>query len=453
MEKEVTRQSLFSRRDLITLIWPLVVEQILNATIGLADTMMVSSLGEVAVSSVSLVDAVNQLVFYMITALAAGGAIVAAQYLGKGELEQSNEAARQLVVVTTLIASVLFVILLIAKRPVLRLCFGAAEADVMSGALRYFSVMLFSYPFMAIYGAGAALFRVQGNSRMAMMAAFVMNVINISGNALLIYVFRMGVAGAALASTIARVVGAVFLLVMLTSQRNPYRLENLWHKQALRLEKQMVGQILRLGIPNSLENLMFHAGRLILSALMATYGTAAIAANAVSGTVMTVTQIAGTAVGFATVTVVGQCVGARELEQAKRHMLSLTAVSWALTSVSTLILLPFLPKLIGFYNLSPESTAIAIQICTLCGIGNFICWSTSFTLPNGLRAASDVRFSLGVSALSMWTFRVMLSYVFGSMLGYGAFGIWLAMVIDWAFRSICFLARVFSGKWKDKATI
>lgn len=444
---------MFTRRDLLVLIWPLVIEQILNATIGLADTIMVASLGEAAMSSVSLVDSINQLIFFMLSALAAGGAIVAAQYLGKGEQEKANLAAKQLIVVTMMISLAFSVLLLLIKTPVLKLCFGAADAEVMTQAMDYFKVMAISYPFVGLYNAAAALFRAQGNSRVSMMAALVMNVINISGNALLIYGLRMGVTGAAIASTFARVVGAAFLIGLLCNANNRVHIENLWSLESLRLRPVMVGQILRVGIPNSLENLMFHAGKIILAGLIATYGTAAIAANAVTNTLMSVSQIPGSAVGFAMITVVGQCVGAKQFEEARRYMILLTSASYLLMIVSNLLIIPLLPGLIGFYNLSPESATLAMQTCICCIIGHLTCWSCSFTLPNGLRAASDVRYALGVSMVTMWLCRVALGYVLGSMLGYGVLGVWVAMVLDWLVRGILFIWRLLSGRWKNKATV
>lgn len=311
---------MFTRRDLVRLIIPLIIEQVLAATVGIADTFMVSSVGEAAVSGVSLVDSINLLLLNVFAALSTGGSIVASQYLGREDQPSANAAAKQLLTVTTLVSFGLVAVCMPGSKFILHALFGSADAAVMGNAEVYFLLSALSYPFMAVYNACAALFRAQGNSKISMMAALVMNIVNISFNALFIYGLRLGAAGAALGSLIARGVSAAFLLAVLCHHNNRIYLDEL---KKLEWHPAMIKSILRIGVPNGLENSMFHIGKLMVAGLITTFGTVAIAANAVGNSVMTMSQMPGAAVSLAMVTVVGQCVGAGEFPQAKKYMLGL----------------------------------------------------------------------------------------------------------------------------------
>ncbi len=436
---------MFTRKDLVRLIVPLIIEQVLAATIGIADTLMVASVGEVAVSGVSLVDSINILLLQVFAALSTGGAIVAAQYLGREDAENANRAARQLMVVTTLVAAGLGAVCLAVGPAILHLLFGSAEQAVMQSAQTYFWLSALGYPLIAIYNVSAALFRVQGNSRISMFAALVMNVTNIGFKALLIFVFRMGVAGAALGSLIARMCGTALLLFFLRNPHNRLHLDTL---RGFRFDREMIRNILRLGIPNGLENGIFHIGKIIVAGLIASFGTVAIAANAVSNSILTMSQMPGSALGLAMVTVIGQCVGARDYPLAKKYMFGLTGVSYALMAALNLLMIFFLPPVIGCFGLSEETARAAWEVCVVCCIGNALIWPASFTLPNGLRAANDVKVTMIVSVLSMWIFRVGFSYILGAWLGMGLLGTWLAMIIDWVARAVVFTVRTMGGKWQ-----
>ncbi len=435
---------MFSKNDLFRLIFPLVIEQILAATIGIADTVMVSGVGEAAVSGVSLVDSINLLLINVFAALATGGAIIVAQYLGRKDVENANTAAKQLLLVTTVLSTVLMGLCLIGQHGILNLLFGSAEADVMEQALAYFAISALSYPFISVYNACAALFRAQGNSKISMAASFVMNVTNILGNTILIFGFRLGVVGAGISSLLSRLFGAVFLLVLLHKENNQVSVRNLRHWE---IQPWMIKSILRIGIPNGLENGIFQIGKIIMQGLTASFGTAAIAANAMGNSIMVITTIPGQAIGLAMVTVVGHCVGAGKYKQAKRYTLLLTGIAYASVSAITLGIFIFLNPLVSAFGLSELAASTARQLCIVAGLGNFIFWPASFTLPNGLRAASDVRFTMLISVFSMWVFRVALSYLVGGYFGLGVVGIWICMVVDWIFRSIMFVWRLFSNKW------
>lgn len=442
---------MFSNRALKRLIWPLVVEQLLAVTIGMADTVMVASCGEAAVSGVSLVDSINILLINIFSALATGGAIVASQYLGREDQENANLAAKQLLLSVGFLSTLLAVLALVGNQTLLDLLFGSAEADVMQNSYTYFFWSVISYPFLGIYNGGAALFRAMGNSKVSMRTSIIMNVLNVCGNALLIYVFQLGVAGAAISTLVSRALGAVVMVWLLHSkphQNDKIHLETL---NIFRPNWSMIRKILNIGIPNGLENGMFQIGKILVQGLIATFGTAAIAANAAANSVASLPQIPSIAVGLAMVTVVGQCVGAGEYEQAKKYTRRLTLLSYLCITVLSLLEMAGAHLLTGLFSLSPEATQMAVEVILWNGVFTILIWPASFTLPNGLRAAGDVRFTMGISVLSMWIFRIGFSYLLAQAFHMGLMGVWFAMFIDWFVRAGLFIWRFASNRWRGKA--
>ena len=440
---------MFSTRDLYRLVIPLIIEQVLAMTIGMADTMMVASVGEAAVSGISLVDTINILLINIFSALATGGAVVSSQYLGAGDQEKACSAAKQLVYAITALSSGIMLLSIFGRGPVLRLVFGQIEPLVMKNAQIYFLVSAISYPFLGLFNAGTALYRAMGNSRVPMYVSVLMNLINICGNAVFIFGVGLGVLGAALATLLSRMLGAGIMLVLIKHRTNPIHIESLLHFE---LSWKMVGSILYIGIPNGLESGLFQAGKLMVQSLVATLGTAAIAANAVANNIAGIQVIPGNAIGLALITVVGQCVGAQDYEAAKRYTLKLLAVAYLTMGSWSLLIVFCSPAIAGFYHLSPEVTGLAIQLMVLHGICAIFFWISSFALPNALRAASDVRFTMGISIFSVIAFRLSLSYLLVWQ-GLGVQGVWIAMVCDWIFRSAMFITRFLSGRWRGKQRI
>ena len=441
---------MFTAKDLRKLILPLIVEQFLAVTIGMADTIMVASTGEAAMSSVSLVDAINILLINIFSALATGGAIVASQYLGREDNKRANVAAKQLLLVTTAMSVFIMAVCLIGRNPILDLIFGKIEPEVMDNCRVYFFWSALSYPFLAVYNAVAALYRSMGNSKVSMLTSTLMNAINIAGNALLIFGFHMGVAGAAIASLFARMVGAVLITCLLRFKPHVIQLEAVFK---LDFQPEMIKNILKFGVPTGLENGMFQIGRLMTQGLVATFGLTATTANAIGMSLSAFPQIPGTAIGLAMVTVVGQCIGARRQEEAKRYTLKLTGLAYLAMGALNLVMLALLPVVIGIYNPSPATAALARELMLYCIACTILLWPASFVLPNGLRAAGDVRFTMTVSIVSMWVFRIGFSYLLAKGLQMGVLGVWIAMTIDWAFRILCFAIRFFRGKWMNKQLI
>lgn len=438
---------MFSRKNLTKLIFPLIVEQFLAVTIGMADTIMVSGVGQAAVSGLSLVDSINILLINIFAALATGGAVVASQYIGRKDRESACVSAKQLIVSTTIFSFIIMLLSLIGHTSILNFIFGNVEADVMSNAQTYFIISACSYPFIALYNSGAALFRSMGNSKITMITSIIMNVVNVVFNAILIYKFNMGVAGAAIASLISRLLGSIIMLYLLRNDNNEIYIDSYKH---LGFKLDTIKKILTVGIPTGLENGMFQIGKIALQSLIATFGTAAIAANAIANNFASLEVIPGMAIGLATVTVVGQCIGANDYDMAKKYMLKLMKYAYIIMFFLNITILIFAKPLIGFYNLSTEVTDIAMQLLICHGLGAMIIWIPSFTLPNGLRAANDAKFTMTVSIFSMWVFRIGFGYLLGKFLGIGVLGVWIAMIIDWTFRSTMFLTRLFNGKWRNK---
>lgn len=441
---------MFSKKDLKRLIIPLIIEQILSVTVGMADTIMVAKKGEVAVSGVSLVDTINVLMIGLFSALATGGAVVCAQFIGHKEKDKASEAANQLLLTVSIIAVLFTGVALFMNQGILNLIYHKVEPDVMSNARIYFYITAASYPFIAIYNAGAALFRAMGNSKISMLVSVAMNIINVFGNAFLMFGLGMGVEGAALATLLSRVVGAVYITLKL---RNPDYDIHLTRKITFKLNIPMIQRILRIGVPNGLENSIFQFGKIIVSGMIAGLGTSAITANSVANTVSSLEVIPGSAMSLAMLTIVGQCVGANSPEQAKKYTWKLLKIAYISLAGLNILVILFIDPICSIYQLNPGTAELAKQLMLYHSICCMIIWPSAFTLPNALRAANDVKYTMYVSIASMWIWRIGFSYFLAITLGFGVIGIWVAMTIDWVFRASLFLFRFKRGGWIKHAFI
>ncbi|MEG0910635.1 MAG: MATE family efflux transporter [Ruthenibacterium sp.] len=440
----------FTRSMLLKLLVPLIIEQLLAVTVGMADTMMVARVGEAAVSGISLVDQINILLIQVFAALATGGAVVASQYLGRNDGKNARIAAKQLIYSTLALACILAVLVLFCNKYLLALVFGHVEPAVMQAAETYFWLSAVSYPFLALYNAGASLFRSMGNSKISLYASFWMNIINIVGNAILIFGFGLGVAGAAIATLVSRAFAGIFMIVLLHNQSNPIYLERIWHPV---FHKKMLMNILRVGVPSGIENGMFQFGKLLVAGLIASFGTTALAANAVCNGLGSLSNMPGAAIGLGMITVIGQCVGGRDFEQARYYARKLTVASYVTMGVINLIVFFAAPFLIGIYHMSAETAELSLVVlrffCVMC----MTVWPISFVTPNVLRAAGDAKFTMITSMISMWLCRVVMAYVLGAWLGMGLLGVWIAMTMDWVVRGAVFVWRYRSGKWQEQNLI
>ena len=441
------KEIIFTNKALLTLIIPLVIEQFLNVAVGLADSLMVASVGEAAVSAVSLVDSVNVLLVFAFNALATGGAVVCGQLLGRRELHRARDAAQQLLVFVTLLAVGITTVLYLAKYLILHVVFGQIEADVMAYANTYFLIVEASIPFVALYSAGAAIFRVMGNSSVSMKISLIMNVINVGGNALLIFGLGMGVEGAAIPTLAARMAGAAAVLILLQNQQLDIHLPK--HKK-YRYNPRTVGKILRIGVPSCIESSLFQLGKILLLSLVATFGTASIAANAIANSVAIIHNPIGNSIGIAMITVVSQCVGAHDFHHAKAYAGKLMKWTYVASTIWILLLFTVQPFIVNLYNVSDEAARLAMIILWLHGGAWIVFWPVSFTLPQALKGAGDTSFVMIAAVASMWLFRIFLGYLFAKYMGFGVIGTWLAMFVDWIFRAVLFIWRWKSGKWQSK---
>lgn len=416
---------------------PLIIEQLLAVLVGMVDVIMVASVGEAAVSGVSLVDSISILIISLMAALATGGAVVCAQYIGKKEPKMATQAAGQLLLVATTVAVAVTIIALIGNRHFLSAIFGKLDQQVLDDAVTYFFLVALSYPCLAVYNSCAALYRSMGNSKISMQVSMLMNGINVVGNAICIYGLHMGVEGVAIPTLISRGVAAVVMMKLIQNPDNIIRITSF---SDLIPNRMLIGKILQIGVPNGVENSMFQIGKIGLQSLTASLGTAAIAGNAVGYNLATIMYLPGTALGLGLITIVGQCVGAGRHGEAKKYTKQIIVVNYGILLVLCTLLIVFRHQLVGIYNLSQEASNLAVALMTshaLC----MVIWPLGFTLPYTLRASGDVKFTLVTSVGCMWFCRIGLAYVFVKVLGHGVLSIWVAMYIDWVVRVVLYLWR------------
>lgn len=442
---------LFSGEDLRRLMLPLLLEQLLIVVMSIVNSMMVSSVGEDAVSAISLVDSINILLTNVFAALATGGAVVTAQYLGRKELDMAGKAAKQLLYAMLAVSLLISGLSLVFFRSLLAAVFPDVGSAVMDYSRTYFLIIIFSFPFLSVCSGGSALLRAAGNSRASLNTTLLINLFNVIGNAILIYVFRLGVAGAAIAALFARAIGSVIMLHLLKNPNHPLlRIPSLWRFE---WDGNMVKRILGIGIPNGLENSLFQLGKILLQSLVSSLGGVAIAANAVASNLSGFQTIPGSAVGLALITVVGRCAGAGEYGQAKRYVRKLMGFAYITMALLVGVILFACPYVIKNYDLSPETAGSVRQLIMVYTIVCVFFWPSSFALPNALRAAGDVRFTMVVSGLSMLIFRIGFSYLLVQSFGMGVMGVWVAMMIDWVARSAAFFIRYKSGRWNQSKVL
>jgi putative MATE family efflux protein len=443
-------------KALLSLIWPLVIEQVLQVTMGAADTIMISLVGEHAVSGVNVVDNINNLLIIAFGAMCQGGAVVVSQYIGRKDTANAGTAAKQLIYIVSLIAVGMTLFALVFRRPLISVIYGSMESNVMDAALIYLFLTCLSFPALGIYNANAALFRAVGNSRITMLIALMVNVINVGGNAFFILVCGMGVWGVGLSTLLCRAAAAVVTTVLLfKGHGRPLSIAGLFGSRAkpIRLSRSMIRNILNVGIPSGLESSMFQVGRLLTQRILPVFGTAAQAGNAIASVINSFSFMPGMAFGMTLVTVVGQCVGAGDYFAAKKLTARIMKLCYVVLIVMSGSILLFLEPLIGLFNLSPQAAAYAREFLEIHCISMMIGWPISFALPNALRAAGDAKYVMWVATISMWTVRVSLAYVLSYAAGLGPIGVWLAMGADFISRGSFYTYRWLRGKWQSKKVI
>lgn len=435
---------MFSNKDLRRLLIPLVIEQVLTSLMGTVDVLMVAKLGKAAVSGVSSVDTLNTLVLFLFTALATGGTVVCSQYLGRGMKKEANNTAQQLVLAGLVLSLLLTALAMIFREGLLHLVFGGVDTDVMSSALIYFAITIASYPFIALFSCGAALYRASGNARLPMIISVSSNIINVALNYILMFVFNYGVAGAAIGTLVSRVFACVLIIILL---RRPGQTIEVGAYHKIRPNGKIMSRVLFIGLPTGVENSLFQLGKVLVQSTVSTLGTVAIASNAVIVVLENLTSMPSMAIGLGLVTVAGQCMGAGRLDEAKAYIRKLTrwaffvmlAVCWGIFALTPLVM--------GVAGIEEDIASMTLSVMLVTSIVKPFLWPMAFVPANGMRAAGDVRFNMLISSASMWLFRVGLTTLLCRYFGVGLIGIWIGYFADWAVRGLAFALRFRSDKW------
>lgn len=435
---------MFDNRQLLALLIPLIAEQLLNSLMGTADSMMVSNVGPEALSAVSLVDSINILVIQAFAALAAGGTIVCSHYVGMKSLEDARASAKQLLLVVTALSLGIMIFCLCTLRPLLRLIFGSVDQGVMDAATVYFFWTALSFPAISLYNAGSAVFRAQENTRIPLAVATVSNALNIAGNAVLIWVLGMGVAGAAIATLASRVFSMVVILAVLRDRRRKLYVTGY---RAIRPDGYKIRRILAMGIPNGIENSMFQFGKLVIQSTVSMMGTAAIAAHAMAAILENLNGVAGVACGIGLMTIVGECLGAGRKDEAVYYVKKIVVWGYGFLGISVALIWLAAGPITRLAGMTPESAAICRNLVDWISVFKPIFWVPAFIIPYGMRAAGDVRFSMITSTIIMWTARVTVAIYLARALGFGPIAVWIGMFIDWMIRSVVYSLRFYSRRW------
>lgn len=450
---------LFSRKDLVKIILPLMLQQLFTVSIGMIDSMMVSSAGEAAVSGVSLVTSLDLLLTYVFTALATGGAVVISQAIGQKNDQLIKESTKQLLYSVTAVATLVTAIVVALRMPILNALFGDADPQILMHAKGYFLYTALSFPLLGIYNAAGAAFRSIGNSMLFLWGSVVINIVKLICNAIFIIGLDMGAAGAGISTLIGRVFGAAFIVAFLFDKKYPICVEKIFRYKP---DFRIIKSILRIGIPNGIENGMFQFGKLMTQSLISGFDLASNAANSVANTLVSFQYMPGNAINTAAIPIIGRCVGAADIKQAKRYSRLLLGIAYATLGLVVAVMLIMLKPAVASYSLSPEGAAATRDLVIIHSLFAIAIWPLGFVLPNIFRAASDVKFSLVVSASSMWIFRVGLGYLlalesisfFGLFsipgAGMGVKGVWIAMMVDWIFRVVLYVIHYLRGSWLKK---
>lgn len=446
------QQHMFSNRMICSLLIPVVLEQLLNSIMGTADTMMVSNVGSAAISAVSLVDSINVLVIQAFSALAAGGAIICAQYIGQRSKEKANESARQVLFIITAISVAVSLICLVFQKPLLRLIFGSVEPAVMRASETYFFYTALSFPFIAAYDSAASIFRAQDNTKGPMIISMISNVMNIAGNAVMIWGFHMGVAGAALSTLISRIFCAVVVIIQLRKEKEGQEIVVRDYFE-IRPDWSMIRRILGLGIPSGIENSMFQLGKLAIQSTVSTLGTSAIAAQAMTNILENLNGIAAIGVGVGLMTIVGQCLGAGRQDEAVYYIKKLCVIAEVIIIISCLGVFALTKPITILGGMEKESADMCFHMVMWITIVKPLVWIMAFIPGYGLRAAGDVKFSMIVSCCTMWACRFCLCVFLIRVMGFGPMGVWIGMFADWTLRGIIFTWRFHSRKWLQHKVI
>ncbi len=439
------KRQIFSNRRLLSIIIPLFGEQFFIMLVGIADTLMISYAGEEAVSGVSLVNMFITVFLFIFSAFASGGAVIISQYIGNRDRESGQNAAGKLVGIAAAVSVIAMIFVLIFTRPILGALFGRVDPGVMDACITYLRITAYSLPAVAVYNAGAAIYRSMGKTKPIMHISIVSNLLNVGGNAIGIFVLHAGVAGVAWPSLIARTFSAMTIMIMCFDKRNTVYLKI---REILAVDKAMIRRILNIAIPNSIEGGIFQMAKVALGTITAMFGTSQIAANGIAQSFWSLSALVGVAMGPTFITVIGQTMGAKDRVAADYYMIKILKMAYAASIIWNGFLLLIVPFALRLYDINPETKNLVVILVIIHNVLNALVFPLSSPFANGLRAAGDVKYTMMVAVLSTVLGRVVLSVIFGIWLNLGVIGIALAMVADWCFRAFFYLSRYRGGKWK-----
>lgn len=443
---ELPRQrQLFSNAMLRAMIVPLLIEQLLQMVVGIADTLMVSYAGEATVSGVSLDTMLYTIFIYLFTAIATGGAVIVSQYLGSGDKGRADLAAGQIYRLAGIVSLGCMAAMLLLGRAVLSLLYPSVEPQVMAACRTYLWIVTLSFPANAVYNAGAALYRSMGKTRTTMYVSVAMNLINVAGNAVGIFVLHAGAAGVAWPTTLSWYFAAILMTALCL---NPKAQVTLRSALALKRDGEMSRRITGIAVPNAVENTLFQLAKVALGALIATFGTSQIAASGIGQTLWSLAACMCVSMSPVFITVIGQCMGAGDREAADWYMRKLTRLSLLLSSLWNALVLALVPAILPLYSITAETRRLVWIIVLIHNC--FAAFVQPFAMPlsSGLRAAGDVKFAMWSSIFATVVCRTLFSFVFGLWMGMGVIGIALAMGVDWCVKGALDIWRWKSGGWK-----
>lgn len=436
---------MFSNKDLKNLIAPLFLEQLLIALVGIADVFVIGFVGEAAVSGVSLVNSFNTIFLNLFTALASGGAVVISQYIGHKDKEHAGQAASQLLTASVILSVAISVVILLTNASLMRLMFGKVDADVMDACVTYLRISAYSYPALAIYNAGAVLYRSFGKTSTTMYISILANIINVIGNCIGVFGLHAGVVGVAVPSLVSRCFSAVVITILCFSAKNPVSYLGSW---IMKLDVSLQKKILRIAVPNGVESGVFQLVKVALSSVVALFGTYQIAANGVAQSIWSLAALVCVTMGPVFITVIGQCMGAGDIEQAEMYFRKLTKITLVFAIAWNALIFAVTPVFMSFYALEDQTKRLVILLVLIHNIFNAVAFTFADPLGKGLRATGDVKFTTATSLFTTIGVRLIFSMIFGIWLNLGVIGIAFAMCLDWSVRGIIFWWRFKQGKWK-----
>lgn len=435
---------MFSNKDLRNLIIPLFIEQFLLMFVGIADTFVVSFSSEADVSGVSLVTSFNTVLIFLFTALSSGGAVIISQYIGSENEKSASRSSGQLLMISTVVSVLMTVLILVFRTQLLNLLFGKIESDVMSACEIYLFITTLSLPALAIYDAGAALCRCIGKTNVTMYISVVTNIINVVGNCVGVFVLHLGAAGVAYPSLISRVISAVAVTMFCFSKKNSVRYKM---SDILSWDGMLLKKIMGIALPNGVENGVHQLVKVALSSMVALFGTYQIAANGVAQSIWSLASIMGLAMSPVYTTVIGQCMGARDIDSANYYFKKLNKITLILSILWNALIFAITPLIVQYSAISAEAKTLVIWLVLINNIFNALAYPYAGSLGNGLRAAGDVKFTMIVSVTLTIAARLLFSALFGLWLGWGVIGVAIGMSIDLVFRGIIFIIRYKRQKW------